>query len=81
MKAVLLIAHGGPENLHYTDAPDPVAGAGEVVVDVHAASINAADWKVRLGGFGIFSAAIFPALSARWARASPISRSATLCSA
>jgi NADPH:quinone reductase-like Zn-dependent oxidoreductase len=52
MKAVLLIAHGGPENLHYTDAPDPVAGAGEVVVDVHAASINAADWKVRLGGFG-----------------------------
>lgn len=52
MKAVLLTAHGGPENLHYAEAPDPVAGAGEVVVDVHAASINAADWKVRLGGFG-----------------------------
>ena len=52
MKAVLLTAHGGPENLHYAVAPDPVAGAGEVVVDVHAASINAADWKVRLGGFG-----------------------------
>ena len=52
MKAVLLTAHGGPENLNYTDAPDPVAGAGEVVVDVHAASINAADWKVRLGGHG-----------------------------
>ena len=52
MKAVLLTAHGGPENLHYTETPDPVAGAGEVLVDVHAASINAADWKVRLGGFG-----------------------------
>ena len=52
MKAVILTAHGGPENLLYTEAPDPVAGEGEVVVDVHAASVNAADWKVRLGGFG-----------------------------
>ena len=52
MKAVQLTAHGGPENLRYTDAPDPVPGQGEVAVDVHAASINAADWKVRLGGFG-----------------------------
>ena len=52
MKAVLLTAHGGPENLHYTETANPVPGAGEVLVDVHAASINAADWKVRLGGFG-----------------------------
>jgi NADPH:quinone reductase-like Zn-dependent oxidoreductase len=52
MKAVLLTAHGGPDNLRYTDAPDPVAGPGEVVVDVHAASVNAADYKVRLGGHG-----------------------------
>lgn len=52
MKAVLLNAHGGPEQLHYAEAPDPVAGVGEVVVDVHAASVNAADWKVRIGGFG-----------------------------
>ena len=34
----------------YGDVPDPVAGPGEVVVDVHAASVNAADYKVRLGG-------------------------------
>ena len=51
MKAVLLTAHGGPEMLHYGDAPDPVAGPGEVVVDIHAASVNAADYKVRLGGY------------------------------
>jgi NADPH:quinone reductase-like Zn-dependent oxidoreductase len=31
--------------------PDPVAGAGEVVVDIHAASVNAADYKVRLGSY------------------------------
>ena len=42
MKAVLLTGHGGPEKLVYGDTPDPVAGPGEVVVDVHAASVNAA---------------------------------------
>src|SRR5438094_291216 len=56
MKAVLLTAHGGPEMLRYGDAPDPVAGPGEIVVDVHAASVNAADYKVRLGG-GAYNAA------------------------
>ena len=50
MKAVLLTGHGGPEMLQYDEAPDPTAGFGEVVVDVHAASVNAADYKVRLGG-------------------------------
>jgi NADPH:quinone reductase-like Zn-dependent oxidoreductase len=49
MKAVLLRAHGGPEILEYGEAPDPVAKPGEIVVDVHAASVNAADYKVRLG--------------------------------
>jgi NADPH:quinone reductase-like Zn-dependent oxidoreductase len=50
MKAMLLTGHGGPEMLHYGDAPDPTAALGEIVVDVHAASVNAADYKVRLGG-------------------------------
>ena len=50
MKAVLLTGHGGPEMLHYGEAADPAAGPGEVVVDIHAASVNAADYKVRLGG-------------------------------
>ena len=52
MKAVLLTKHGGPEVLRLGEAPDPKAGPGEVVVDIHAASINAADYKVRLGGPG-----------------------------
>src|SRR5215475_5759294 len=50
MKAVLLMGHGGPDMLRYGDAPDPTAGRGEVVVDIHAASVNAADYKVRVGG-------------------------------
>jgi NADPH:quinone reductase-like Zn-dependent oxidoreductase len=52
MKAVLLTGHGGPEMLRFGDAPDPIAGPGEVLVDIHAASLNAADYKVRLGGSG-----------------------------
>ena len=50
MKAVLFEKHGGPEVLHLAEVPDPTAGRGDVVVDIHAASVNAADYKVRLGG-------------------------------
>jgi NADPH:quinone reductase-like Zn-dependent oxidoreductase len=50
MKAVLFEKHGGPEVLHLAEVADPLAGPGEVVVDIHAASVNAADYKVRLGG-------------------------------
>ncbi|MBT5051184.1 MAG: NADP-dependent oxidoreductase [Rhodospirillaceae bacterium] len=51
MKAAYFEEHGGPEVLKYGDLPDPVAGAGEVVVDIHAASVNGADWKVRAGQY------------------------------
>src|SRR5206468_7811248 len=51
MKAILLTGHGGPEKLAYGEAPDPVAGPGQVVVVIHAASVNAADYKVRLGSY------------------------------
>ncbi|HXQ54157.1 MAG TPA: NADP-dependent oxidoreductase [Stellaceae bacterium] len=64
MKAVLLTAHGGPEMLRYGDAPDPVAGPGQVVVDIHAASVNAADYKVRLGG-GPYTNIHFPHILGR----------------
>ncbi len=49
MKAIIMDRHGGLDVLRYGDMPDPVADAGEVVVDIHAASINAADVKVREG--------------------------------
>jgi len=52
MKAAFFMQHGGPEVLQYGEVPDPVAGPGEVLVDIHAASVNAADWKVRAGGYG-----------------------------
>jgi NADPH:quinone reductase-like Zn-dependent oxidoreductase len=64
MKAVLLTDHGGPEMLRYGEAPDPTAGSGEVVVDIHAASVNAADYKVRLGG-GAYRNIRFPHILGR----------------
>jgi NADPH:quinone reductase-like Zn-dependent oxidoreductase len=51
MKAVYIEKFGGPEVLKYGDVPDPVAKPGEVVVDVYAASVNGADWKVRTGDY------------------------------
>lgn len=51
MKASYMEAQGGPEVLVYGDLPDPTAGAGEVVVDIHSATVNGADWKVRAGQY------------------------------
>ena len=50
MKAIIMDRHGGLDVLRYGDLPDPVAEAGQVVVDIHAASVNGADTKVREGG-------------------------------
>jgi len=51
MKASFFSRFGGPEVLQYGDLPDPVPARGEVVVDIHAASVNAADWKMRAGQY------------------------------
>src|SRR6266849_7440986 len=51
MKAAFIEQYGGPEVLKYGDLPDPVAGPGQVVIDVVAASVNGADWKVRVGQY------------------------------
>jgi NADPH:quinone reductase-like Zn-dependent oxidoreductase len=49
VKAAFIERFGGPEVIRYGDLPDPVAGPGQVVVDVVAASVNGADWRVRAG--------------------------------
>jgi NADPH:quinone reductase-like Zn-dependent oxidoreductase len=52
MRAVFFRAFGDPEVLEYGELPDPVPGPRDVLVEVHAASINAADWKMRRGHYG-----------------------------
>lgn len=40
MKAIVIHEFGGPEVMRYEDFPTPTAGEGEVVVEVHAVSVN-----------------------------------------
>src|SRR5258708_14334077 len=49
MKAVVIHATGGPEQLTVADRPDPVPGPGEVLLDVAYAGCNWADTQVRIG--------------------------------
>jgi NADPH:quinone reductase-like Zn-dependent oxidoreductase len=49
MKAVVLHQYGDPKELKLEDWQDPVAGDGEVLVRVAAASINPIDYKMRSG--------------------------------
>ena len=52
MHAVLLLGHGGPEQLSYrTDAPVPRPGHGEVLIRVAAAGINNTDINTRVGWY------------------------------
>src|SRR2546430_8361895 len=60
MKAVRIHNYGGPEVLHYEDAPRPQPQAGEVLVRVHAAGVNPIDWKVREGHMKDFWPHKFP---------------------
>jgi NADPH:quinone reductase-like Zn-dependent oxidoreductase len=65
MKAAYFEKFGGPDVLQYGDVPDPVAAADEVVVDVHAASVNAADWKFRSGEYSRHAQVKFPQIPGR----------------
>ncbi len=49
MRTVQAEAFGGPEALTVTEAPDPVAGPGEVVVRVEAADVMFLDTLLRSG--------------------------------
>ena len=49
MKAVTVPSSGGPEVLRIETLPDPVPGAGEVLIDVAAAGLNNADLLQRRG--------------------------------
>jgi len=49
VKAIRIHEEGGPEVLRYEDAPDPVPGPGEVLIELRAASLNHLDLWIRKG--------------------------------
>ena len=62
MKAIVVHQYGGPEVLKFEEYPDPVAGPGEVLVRVAAASVNPIDCKRRAGLTQDFYPMHFPSL-------------------
>ena len=51
MKTARYRAYGSPDNIEIADAPDPTPAAGQLVVKVHATSVNPVDWKIAQGEF------------------------------
>ncbi|MFJ3522598.1 zinc-dependent alcohol dehydrogenase family protein [Pseudomonas sp. NPDC090203] len=51
MKAMVLKSFGGPDSFELCDVPKPVPQAGQVLVRVHATSINPLDYQVRRGDY------------------------------
>ncbi|MGE8362764.1 zinc-dependent alcohol dehydrogenase family protein [Pseudomonas sp.] len=51
MKAQVLNSFGGPQSFELSEVPKPVPQAGQVLVRVHATSINPLDYQVRRGDY------------------------------
>jgi alcohol dehydrogenase len=50
MRAFVLTGYGVmPDNVRLTEIPDPVAGSGKVLIEIHAASLNPIDFKTVHG--------------------------------
>jgi putative PIG3 family NAD(P)H quinone oxidoreductase len=51
VRAISITEYGGPEVLVLTEQPDPTPGAGEVLIDIAATSVNRADLLQRQGRY------------------------------
>ncbi|MBF6593127.1 MAG: NADPH:quinone oxidoreductase family protein [Thermaceae bacterium] len=59
MKAILVAAHGGPEQLIYQEVLEPQPGPGQVLIRTTLTSLNFADIQARRGGYEAGSALPF----------------------
>ena len=60
MKAIRIHSYGGPEVLAQVEMQRPTPSANEVLIKVHAASVNPFDWKARAGYVKEFFPLTFP---------------------
>lgn len=65
MKAIQYVQYGGPDVLRLVDVPDPEPGPGQVRVDLRAASVIPADWKLRAGHLKQYFPISFPKIPGR----------------
>jgi NADPH:quinone reductase-like Zn-dependent oxidoreductase len=65
MKAVLLYSYGDREQLRYEETPVPKFGDNEVLVKMHATSINPIDVKIRSGAAKSRFSVEFPVILGR----------------
>jgi len=61
MKAIRIHQYGGPEVLAQVEMQRPKPGPDEVLIKVHAASVNPVDWKIRAGYMKDFLPLALPA--------------------
>lgn len=66
MRVVEISRYGGPEVLVTAERPDPQAGPGQVLVRVHAATVNPADWLTRAGYLASLTPHLTPPLVPGW---------------
>lgn len=60
MKAAVIYEYGSPDVFRIEEIKQPVIKSHEVLIKVHAASINPVDWKQRQGWHKLFLKADFP---------------------
>ncbi len=60
MKAAQMSQYGGSEVVNITDVPESVVSPNHVLVEVHAAAVNPADWKLRDGMMKLPASQVFP---------------------
>jgi NADPH:quinone reductase-like Zn-dependent oxidoreductase len=60
INAIQVHEYGAADQLKLEQIPKPEPGEGEVLVQVYAAGVNPADWKIRSGMFRAFLPTTFP---------------------
>lgn len=60
MKAIRIHGYGATDVLRYEEAPMPALNPDDVLIRVHAAGVNPADWKFRAGWYAEYAPRSLP---------------------